>query len=153
SVIGVGGTSLTSVSPRRESAWSGAGSGCSTIYAKPSYQNGINTGCSKRAQSDLSAVADPYTGVAVYDTFHTGGWLVFGGTSAATPIVASVFALAGNTSANNPGNLYAHSAGLNDVTAGSNGGCRAPLCNAGSGWDGPTGLGTPSGIAAFDRRR
>ncbi|MBV8529854.1 MAG: hypothetical protein JO104_00935, partial [Candidatus Eremiobacteraeota bacterium] len=149
SVIGVGGTSLTSISPRVESAWSGAGSGCSGIYSKPSFQSGITTGCSKRAQADSSADADPYTGVAVYDSYHQPGWEVFGGTSVATPITASVFALAGNTSTNNPGNLYSHASSLNDVTTGSNGGCGAPMCKAGPGWDGPTGLGTPNGIGAF----
>ena len=149
SVTGVGGTSLTSVSPRAESAWSGAGSGCSTIYAKPSFQNGINTGCSKRAQSDVSADADPNTGVAVYDTFHVGGWLVFGGTSVATPIIASVFALVNNTSTNSNSYVYAHKSSLNDITSGSNGSCGAPLCTAGVGWDGPTGLGTPNGTGAF----
>ena len=46
--------------------------------------------------ADVSAVADPATGVAVYDSFKAGGWLVFGGTSVAAPVVASVFALAGN---------------------------------------------------------
>jgi subtilase family serine protease len=148
-VIGVGGTSLTSVNPRTETAWSGAGSGCSKIYATPSFQNGITTGCSKRAQADSSAVADPYTGVAVYDTFHQSGWVVFGGTSVATPITASLFALAGNTSTNNPGNLYAHASSLNDITVGANGSCGKPLCVAGPGWDGPTGLGTPNGIGAF----
>ncbi len=148
-VIGVGGTTLSSTSPRSESAWSGAGSGCSTVYAKPSFQSSINTGCSKRAQADTSAVANPSTGVAVYDSYGYSGWEVFGGTSVATPIIASVFALAGNTSTNNPGNLYSHTSSLNDVTTGSNGSCGAPLCKAGAGWDGPTGLGTPNGIAAF----
>lgn len=149
SVIGVGGTTLSTISPRAESAWGGAGSGCSNVYAKPSFQSGISTGCSNRAEADASAVANPNTGVAVYDTFHVRGWLVFGGTSVATPILASVFALAGNTSTNNPGNLYSHAASLNDVTTGNNGNCGAPLCTAGTGWDGPTGLGTPNGIAAF----
>jgi subtilase family serine protease len=149
SVIGVGGTALTSISPRSESAWSGAGSGCSAIYAKPGFQSGVDTGCPNRAQSDVAAVASPNTGVAVYDSFHLGGWLVFGGTSVATPIIASVFALAGSTGSNSPGNLYTHEANLNDVTTGYNGNCGAPLCVAGAGWDGPTGLGTPNGIAAF----
>jgi subtilase family serine protease len=148
-VIGVGGTSLASTDPRSETAWSGAGSGCSKIYPKPSFQSGISTGCSERAQADSSAVADPYTGVAVYDSFHESGWLVFGGTSVATPITASVFALAGKTSTNDPGNLYGNSSNLNDVTSGANGGCGAPLCIAGQSWDGPTGLGTPNGIGAF----
>lgn len=149
SVVGVGGTDLTSIQPRVESAWAGAGSGCSTIYAKPRFQRSINTGCADRAQSDVSAVASPNTGVAVYDSFHQRGWEVFGGTSVATPIIAAVFALAGRTSRNNPGNLYSHASSLNDVTTGTNGNCGAPLCDAGAGWDGPTGLGTPNGIAAF----
>lgn len=149
SVIAVGGTTLTSITPRRETAWAGAGSGCSKIYDKPSFQHGLATGCAKRAQADVSADANPSTGVAVYDTFKNAGWLVFGGTSVATPITASVFALAGDTATNNPANLYAHASSFNDVTSGSNGGCGAPLCVSGNGWDGPTGLGTPNGIGAF----
>lgn len=148
-VIGVGGTTLISVSPLAESAWSNAGSGCSKMYAKPTFQSTLNTGCAMRAEADVSADADPDTGVAVYDTFHRHGWLVFGGTSAAAPIIASVFALAGKTGANDPANLYEHASVLFNVTAGSNGGCGAPLCTAGPGWSGPTGLGTPKGTAAF----
>jgi subtilase family serine protease len=149
SVVGVGGTSLTSISPRVESAWSGAGSGCSKVYAKPSFQSDINTACSMRAESDVSADGDPATGVAVYDTYHRGGWLVFGGTSVATAIFASVLALEGNTGADTPGSLYAHPLNFNDITTGSNGTCGAPLCMAGPGWNGPTGLGTPKGIGAI----
>jgi subtilase family serine protease len=149
SVVGVGGTSLTAVSPRAETAWLNAGSGCSKIYGKPGFQSGLNTGCAMRAEADVSADADPHTGVAIYDTFQRRGWLVFGGTSVATPIVASVFALAGYASANPAGNPYSHTSSLNDVTSGSNGACGAPLCVAGPGWDGPTGLGTPQGIGAF----
>jgi len=146
SVVTVGGTSLTSISPRAESAWSGAGSGCSKVYAKPSWQN-MNTGCSMRAQADISANADPNTGVAVYDTFREPGWMVFGGTSEATPITAAVYALSGNTESN--AMLYANASKLFDVTSGSNGSCGAPLCTAGSGWDGPTGLGAPNGDSAY----
>jgi subtilase family serine protease len=149
SVVGVGGTRLTSISPRAETAWLHAGSGCSKIYGKPAFQSNLNTGCSMRAQADASADADPDTGVAIYDTFQRSGWLVFGGTSVATPIVASVFALAGYASANPAGNLYSHTSNLNDIVSGSNGACGAPLCIAGKGWDGPTGLGTPNGIGAF----
>jgi subtilase family serine protease len=148
-VVGVGGTSLTAVSPRAETAWLRAGSGCSKIYGKPSFQSSLNTGCSMRAQSDASADADPHTGVAVYDTFQQRGWLVVGGTSVATPIVASVFALAGNASANPAGNLYSHTSTLNNISSGSDGACGAPLCVAGQGWNGPTGLGTPEGTGAF----
>ena len=101
-----------------------------------------------RAQADVAADADPHTGVAVYDTFHQHGWLVFGGTSVATPIVAATFALGLNASAN-PANLYTHSSMFNDISAGNNGTCGAPLCIAGAGWDGPTGLGSPQGAGAF----
>jgi subtilase family serine protease len=155
-VVAVGGTSLNRASNTRgwtESAWSGAGSGCSTINAKPSWQTG--TSCSHKANADVSAVADPNTGVSVYDsTAYQGyvGWMVFGGTSAASPIIASVYALAGNTATYAAPAQYTwgHTSGLNDVTSGSNGSCSTKVwCNSGTGWDGPTGLGTPNGISAF----
>src|SRR5205814_7469326 len=99
-VIAVGGTHLTRDGSARgwtETVWSGAGSGCSAYIAKPSWQT--DGGCARRTVADVAAVADPNTGVAVYDTYaHQGvsGWLVFGGTSVASPIIASVYALAGN---------------------------------------------------------
>ena len=159
-VTAVGGTSLSTASNARgwsEKVWNttsyteGTGSGCSTVVAKPAFQNGITTGCTKRAEADVSAVADPATGVAVYQTYGGSGWAVYGGTSAASPIVASVYALAGAPGATDVPNAYpyAHTASLNDVTSGTNGTCGVPLCVAGSGWDGPTGLGTPNGVAAF----
>src|SRR5438067_1688274 len=86
-VTAVGGTSLSRASNTRgwtESAWSGAGSGCSAYDAKPSWQT-VSTACASRAESDVSAVADPYTGVAVYDTYGNPGWQVYGGTSASAP--------------------------------------------------------------------
>ena len=92
-------------------------------------------------------MANPNTGVAVYDTFGTPGWLVFGGTSVATPVIASVYALSGNTDTLTF--LYGHTANLHDITSGSNGGCGAPLCKSGVGWDGPTGEGSPNGLGAF----
>jgi len=154
-VVAVGGTSLTKSSTTRgwsEAAWSGAGSGCSTINAKPSYQTSV-TQCSGKANADVSAVADPNTGVAVYDSYaYQGakGWLVFGGTSASSPIVASVYALSGNTGGYPAAIAWSNPAGLNDVTTGSNGSCPTTVwCNAGTGWDGPTGLGTPNGTSAF----
>ena len=135
-----------------ETAWSGAGSGCSAYVSKPSWQ--IDPGCSRRTVADVSAVADPSTGVAVYDSYaYQGqkGWFVVGGTSASAPIVASVYALAGNVSsltyASGP---YANTSSLNDVTSGSNGSCAGTyLCTAVAGYDGPTGLGTPIGTGAF----
>jgi subtilase family serine protease len=154
-VTAVGGTSLTKDSSSRgwtEAAWSGAGSGCSTDVAKPSFQSGVTTGCDKRGEADVSAVADPNTGVAVYQTYGGTGWAVYGGTSASSPIIASVYALAGAPGASDSPNSYpyAHASSLFDVTSGSNGSCSASVqCKAGTGWDGPTGLGTPNGTAAF----
>ena len=162
--VAVGGTSLSSASGTArgwtETAWSGAGSGCSTYQSEPSFQTGAGiTACSgHRAIADVSAVADPNTGVAVYDSYTyqgASGWLVFGGTSVASPVIASIYALAGATGPNSTTSLpasmpYAATASLNDVTSGSNGSCSpALLCNAAAGWDGPTGLGTPNGLGAF----
>jgi len=155
-VTAVGGTSLSRATTPRgwaESAWRGAGSGCSAYDAKPSWQS--TTGCANRAIADVSAVADPNTGVAVYDSTPNGtqqGWQVFGGTSAAAPIIAGVSLLAGAPAAGTYPASYpwARAAALNDVTTGSNGTCPTPRwCNATPGWDGPTGLGTPNGPAAF----
>jgi hypothetical protein len=156
-VTSVGGTSLVrDASPRgwSESVWNnafgGPGSGCSVYEAKPSWQ--LDSGCSMRTVADVSAVADPATGVAVYDTYGAGGWAVYGGTSAASPIIASVFADAGTPVAGTyPSSYpYADASGLNDVTAGSNGSCSPTyFCTAEVGYDGPTGLGTPDGLAAF----
>ena len=154
-VVAVGGTSLTKASNARgwsESAWSGAGSGCSTINAKPSWQTSA-TQCSGKAAADVSAVADPNTGVAVYDsTSYQGrkGWQVYGGTSASSPIIASVYTMGGNLSGYPASYTWAHASGLNDVTSGSNGTCSPSLwCHSVAGWDGPTGLGTPNGTGSF----
>jgi Putative Ig domain len=153
-VTAVGGTSLTRASGTArgwtESAWSGAGSGCSAYEAKPTWQT-VTTGCSRRAEADVSAVADPNTGLAVYQTYGASGWSVYGGTSASAPIVAAVYALAGTPGASDyPASYpYASSGSLNDVTSGNNGSCGSPMCTTTTGWDGPTGLGTPSGTAAF----
>ena len=152
-VTAVGGTSLRRSSNARgwtETAWNGAGSGCAAQSPKPSWQH--DTGCARRTVADVSAVADPATGVAVFLTFGGNGWSVFGGTSASSPIIASVYALAGTPASNTtPASYpYAHTGNLFDVTSGSNGSCSpAYLCHAGTGFDGPTGLGTPNGVAAF----
>ncbi|MEV7603256.1 putative Ig domain-containing protein [Kitasatospora sp. NPDC089797] len=158
-VTSVGGTSLTRDSSSRgwsESVWGsssggeGTGSGCSAYEPKPSWQT--DSGCSNRTIADVSAVADPATGVAVYQTYGGSGWSVYGGTSASSPIIAAVYADAGTPGASdNPAAYpYAHTSALNDVTSGANGTCSpAYLCTAGAGYDGPTGLGTPNGLAAF----
>ena len=103
--------------------------------------------------ADVAAVADPNTGVAVYDTYRVrpAGWLVFGGTSVASPVVAAVYALSGNSSMINYGSFsYSHLASIFDVTGGSNGRCGGVISlRRLPGYDGPSGNGTPNGLGAF----
>ena len=152
-VTAVGGTTLKRDASARgfsETVWSGAGSGCSAYITKPSWQT--DGGCARRTVADVSAVADPNTGVSVYDTYrlHPGGWLVFGGTSVSAPIIGGVYALAGNAGSLNYGSYsYSHLTSLYDIIVGSNGSCSSYLCTATSGYDGPTGNGTPNGTGAF----
>jgi subtilase family serine protease len=153
-VTAVGGTSLVRANNARgwsETVWNGAGSGCSAFITKPTWQH--DTGCANRTVADVSADADPNTGVAVFDSTSfqgLSGWLQFGGTSVAAPIIASVYALAGNASTVTYGSFpYSHTGSLNDVTSGSNGNCGSYLCTGTAGYDGPTGLGTPNGTGAF----
>jgi hypothetical protein len=158
-VTAVGGTSLTTAANARgwaESVWGrssggeGTGSGCSAFDAKPTWQ--ADTGCAKRTDNDVAAVADPNTGVAVYDSYDEGGWLEVGGTSASSPIIASTFALAGTPAAGTyPSSyIYQHTGSLFDVTSGADGSCSpAYLCTGEAGYDGPTGWGTPDGVTAF----
>jgi subtilase family serine protease len=168
SVVCAGGTSLTTANNARgwsEVVWNDSygatGSGCSSEVSKPSWQT--DKGCTKRSQSDVSFDADPATGVAVYDSYaYEGyeGWLVFGGTSVASPSLASVFALAGNASSLGPSAAQPiwndAGSGLNSVTSGNNGSCPSTIkyiCTAGTGDDGvysgPAGWGTPNGISDF----
>ena len=149
-VIAAGGTTLTRSTTARgwtETAWDGSGSGCSAWIAKPAWQK--DTDCPGRTVADVSADADPNTGIAVYSV-SIGGWTVLGGTSESSPIIAGVIALAGNPGKlPNASYLYARTKNLYDVTSGSNGTCPGYSCNAGPGFDGPTGLGTPDGLGAF----
>jgi subtilase family serine protease len=167
-VVAVGGTSLYSMNNSRgwlETAWSSAGSGCSRYVKRPSWIP-ASTGCKgdMRPIADVSAIADPLTGVLVYQTYPAtrGGLYVYGGTSAASPIVAAIYALAGNAATENYGAaLYdAPKGSLTDVLVGANGvigleddaGQRCDpinICTAMRGWDGPTGNGTAYGVKAF----
>jgi hypothetical protein len=155
-VVAVGGTTLLrNASTARgwtESVWSdgsggGTGSGCSSYEPRPSWQNSsvITSVCAGRAMNDLSIIADPDPGVMVY---QGGSWWRYGGTSAGAPMIAAMEAIAGTTgdAVSYP---YTHAAAFNDVTSGSNGSCGNALCRAGSGWDGPTGVGTPIGVAGL----
>ncbi len=169
-VTSVGGTTLTKTSGGRgwtETVWGGnvsqdgaTGSGCSQFESAPSWQSSSNTGCSGRADNDVSADADPASGLAVYDTSNgDGGWNVVGGTSMATPLVAAIYALTGN-GAQGPSFSYSNTSAFFDVTSGSNfsngTSCQdqnssttyaSQICTARKGWDGPTGNGTPNGPA------
>ncbi|HVU71649.1 MAG TPA: S53 family peptidase [Mycobacteriales bacterium] len=129
----------------------GTGSGCSAYENRPAGQPTIS-GCAKRIVSDVSAVADPATGLAVYDTTGQSGWVEVGGTSLSSPLIAAIYAQGGSTTAiNGPNLIYAAPAGsFHDVTSGTNGSCsNSKLCTAGSGYDGPTGVGTPKSAAVF----
>jgi hypothetical protein len=202
-VVAVGGTRLslnaTTKAWEGETVWNdggfsggalrgagAGGSGCSVPFAAPVWQQSLanwpSVACgSRRAVADVAADADPYTGVAIYDSTETEGnkgWATIGGTSVAAPIVAAVFALAGGAHgvAYPASTLYENEllapASLHDVVAGSNGECLKPfekasgtsgctaaeeaqtcsaaaICLAGSGYDGPTGVGTPAGLLAF----
>jgi len=155
-VIAVGGTSLVHATNDRgwsETVWSGAGSGCSKHYDKPSWQT--DKGCKTRMEADVSATSDPSHGVAVFGPHANGisGWMVFGGTSVAAPLVGGIFANNGGT-VNDASTIYAHTDALFDVTTGSNGTCgtkpkKQYYCNGEVGYDGPTGFGSPNGITAF----
>jgi subtilase family serine protease len=156
-VTAVGGTTLqiSGNSYVSEAAWNGAGSGCSAYETKPSFQT--DSGCSRRTVADVSADADPNTGAAVYDSvkyYGRSGWFKVGGTSLAAPLIAATYALAGNVSATTQANSLPYSLGnatnLHDVLTGSNGSCGGSyLCTATSGYDGPTGLGSPQGTSGF----
>ena len=171
-VTSVGGTDLThrrsGTRAWTETVWGsagkgaeGTGSGCSTRTAKPSWQQAaVDTGpggCPDRTENDVAAVADPATGVAIYDTYKTRGtWALVGGTSAASPIITATYALAGKPARRSyPSSyLYQHPGHFHDVTSGADGVCPAAsryLCQARKGYDGPTGVGTPLGVAGFSR--
>jgi hypothetical protein len=165
-VIAVGGTSLAEHSGEwGNTIWGQGGSGCSSTFTAPSWQQSVanwaSTGCGTRRLSvDVSGDADPHTGAAIYDSTPAGdwphaGWGTAGGTSAAAPVVAAEFALAGGAHgiAYPAQTLYSHagdSTAFEDVSEGFNGSCGGTtLCRGAVGYDGPSGLGTPIGLSAF----
>ena len=156
-VTAVGGTTLSRASNPRgwsETAWSGAGSGCSASESQPAWQAGnpnITSVCSHRAVADASAYADPSTGVCVYDSFAfqgTSGWLVFGGTSVGAPIIASAFALAGGVTASSASDPHAHSSSLFDVVRAATG-VWQPALQRWRRLGRASRLGTPDALGAF----
>jgi subtilase family serine protease len=150
SVIAVGGTSIVPDGSQRgfsESVWSGAGSGCSDTNPAPKYQDTSATKCKGDAMADVSGPANP--GQGGLNVYFTGHFVQVGGTSESSPMIAAVYALSGFSSTQPGGLPWKAGKGLFDIKSGSNGSCGSPLCDAGKGWDGPTGLGTPNGVAAF----
>jgi subtilase family serine protease len=167
-VVAVGGTSLYPFDSSRgwlEVAWTGAGSSCSKYIGRPTWvRTPVSCPGRMRSIADVAAVADPYTGVLVFETYPNkkSYFYIFGGTSASSPIIAGVYALAGNAASQTFGSLlYAAPKGaLTDVTIGRNGWagllnaagqvCKpVAICTAMPGYDGPTGMGTPWGLGAF----
>ncbi|MBV9576874.1 MAG: S53 family peptidase, partial [Gammaproteobacteria bacterium] len=136
-VISVGGTSLhfdANGNYLNESAWKGSGGGISIYEAEPDYQTNFPLPLNpnnKRGAPDISMVADPATGVAVYFTARNG-WMVIGGTSASSPMVAAMIAIAKSSATTSLTGVNAtlynlaktnYSDLYNDITTGSNGTC------------------------------
>jgi hypothetical protein len=146
-VTAVGGTNLSKGTDGTwsETVWAqsflggSGGSACSLTIPKPAWQG--NTTCTHKASADVAAVADPATGPAIYNE-ASGGWTSVGGTSAASPLVAAIYTVTGHGK-DAPSFAYAHASAFRDVTSGANDTCTGVLCNAGPGWDGPTGIGAP----------
>jgi hypothetical protein len=159
-VIAVGGTVLTPDSGVArgwdEAMWPDSGSGCSAYEPQPAWQAsaGLGTVCSARVLNDVSAVA---SNVAYYDTPDETGWADGSGTEISAAVVAAAFALAGTPASDAyPAQyLYSNAQGLYDMTTGyqgvtTNGTCPVTVeCTVGTGYDGPTGLGTPDGVSAM----
>jgi len=150
-VVSVGGQSISrdpvTLDLVGESAWYDAGTGPSTIYARPSFQSSIAALIGNhRATPDVSAVANPRTGVWVYVS-NQGGWLIFGGTSVASPVFAAIANNAGHFSASTTAEhslIYANlgnTGAYGDITQGICG----PYTGywAATGWDFCTGVGSP----------
>jgi hypothetical protein len=161
-VIAVGGTQLT-LSKRGgyggERVWSDTVSGCSFYVNAPSWQakDARAVGCGpKRANADIAAVASPGAIVHITGAGTPGGpWYVAEGTSLAAPVIAGAIGLAGSVGSREAQMLYnrarTHPKDFHDIVSGRNGDsfCPSLICKAGRGYDGPSGLGTPNGLAAF----
>ena len=155
-VVSVGGTILAKKGRQyKEIVWPQTGGGCASGVAKPSWQH--DPGCDSRTQNDVAAVAQD---VAEYDSYGYSGWSTAGGTSVSTPLIASIYGLAGNASSQHAGKkfwtLTAQQRGkyLHVISEGTDGSCGGSyLCTAGTHqygtYSGPTGWGTPNGIGAF----
>ncbi|MGZ2361284.1 hypothetical protein LRE75_32190 [Streptomyces sp. 372A] len=159
--LAIGGTKLVldaDGNTTSETAWASTGGGLSYFEPRPAYQDGVQPSA-YRATPDVSFVADPQTGVAVYTSATgKGTWMQVGGTSLSSPVWAGIIAATDQLRATagkqplavaGPAGDTAHAAvyglggALRDITAGSNGYCGAE-CSAGPGYDTVTGLGSPN---------
>ena len=152
-VVAVGGTTLmqyTNTGTRNgyETAWKKTSSGCSAYEPKPVWQSTL--ACTNRSVTDVAAVANPATGVWIYDSFRSSGSLIAGGTSVATPIISALFALASNGATNNVdpvAHLYQSADALSPMQSSSS------ASSTQVGYTNATGLGSPgaspNSLAAF----
>lgn len=158
-IVAVAGTTLqlqTDNDWASETLWSDSGGGCSDYYAAAAWQSSLSNwngaGCgSYRSFADVSADADPDTGAAIN---ISGSWYEFGGTSLATPIIASIFALSGGVPSGTIGSSVPYtnntSSNFHDITSGNDCTTGGELhCTAGVGFDTPSGLGSPDGLGGF----
>jgi len=157
-VVAAAGTTLTIDTTTgawvSEKVWNLTGSGCSKWASSFAWQTATSgwskTKCgSKRGIGDVAAPGDPNSGL--YVRFN-GVWYIIGGTSLSSPVIAGVYGLAANTQATTyPGSVpYANQASFHDIVKGSNGSCGGTtMCTAATGYDGPSGLGTPNGLGGF----
>ena len=156
-VLAVGGTTLKRAPGTArgwdEDVWGGSGSACSAYIAKSPWQHDPH--CQMRTVSDVSAVADPETGPAIYDSYENPfglepGWIIGGGTSASAPYVAGLIGLKGNASTFTSRTPYTRTSAFFDVVGGRNGICGGDyLCTGRAGYDAPTGIGSPNGLGGF----
>ncbi len=169
-VTGVGGLSVTSISPLVQSVWAdtsagnlgGSGGGISQIWSRPSWQSapGLTSAVTMRAVPDLSVMGDPATGFIYYFTGSNSGtcrsgscanaWGAIGGTSIGSPLVSALFATAAQACSvsrlgfMNPTLYRAAGVGFVDVTQGSNDLFNTGLYSATAGYDEASGLGSPN---------
>ncbi|MDE3008309.1 MAG: hypothetical protein KGI14_04695 [Acidobacteriota bacterium] len=170
-VTGVGGLTVTSISPLNETVWSqssagsacggagGGGGGASVIWSRPSWQvtTGPTASVTTRMVPDLSVMGDPSTGFIQYFP-NSGGcatpaWFTIGGTSIGSPLVSALVAVAtqacnvGRLGFLNPQLYQMPSSDFVDVTTGSNDVYGLGNYSAGPGYDMASGLGSPNGAA------
>jgi len=169
-VVAAGGTTLAlstsepgsnpfTIDYGHETTWTGSGGGVSQFESQPSFQNPACATWSTtfRCVPDIASDANPGTGVPVYDTLSSHGWVQVGGTSVATPDWGGFFTLVNSaralqsppkgTLSQADADLYTiyysanYSTNFHDIVSGTNGGCGSQ-CTAGTGYDLVTGIGS-----------